>query len=211
LIRLERERFRCLAAPEELGAARRAFAAQHYLRIPGLVEHSLFSWLIDRIDHGEFGVRQHGDIGRELCLDPDVALHTLVLVANDPELLRFVEDLTGCGHVGSFEGRIYRVLPGAGHYDDWHNDIDGRRLVGMSVNLSRVPYLGGRLFLRDAKTKSVLAELDNVGPGDALLFRLTRDLEHRIEDVAGVTPKTAFAGWFRSEPEFRDMVHRARR
>jgi hypothetical protein len=42
----------------------------------------------------------------------------------------------------------------------------------------------------------------NTGPGDALLFRIARHLTHRVTPVDGTADKTAFAGWFRSEPEF---------
>jgi hypothetical protein len=31
---------------------------------------------------------------------------------------------------------------------------------------------------------------------------LANDLEHRVTEVVGIHPKTAFAGWFRSQPDF---------
>ena len=38
------------------------------------------------------------------------------------------------------------------------------------------------------------------GNGDAIIFRLASHLQHRNTNVTGSTPKTAFAGWFRSDP-----------
>jgi hypothetical protein len=45
----------------------------------------------------------------------------------------------------------------------------------------------------------MLAEIANTGWGDAMLFRTSKQLQHRVTDVVGNEPKTAFAGWFKSE------------
>jgi hypothetical protein len=61
-------------------------------------------------------------------------------------------------------------------------------------------------MLRRKDSGQVLAHVANTGAGDALIFRISPHLQHRISDLEGAEPKTAFAGWFRSDlPEcFRD-------
>jgi len=50
------------------------------------------------------------------------------------------------------------------------------------------------LKLRDSI--EILQETRNTGLGDALLFRISADLIHRVQGVTGDHPKIAFAGWF---------------
>jgi hypothetical protein len=41
--------------------------------------------------------------------------------------------------------------------------------------------------------------------GDAVLFKVHPDYRHRVEGVMGAHARTAYAGWFRSEPDFREL------
>ena len=75
----------------------------------------------------------------------------------------------------------------------------------MSVNLSPKPYAGGILQLREARSEEILAEIANTGLGDALFFRISPELKHRVSPVEGIVPKTAYAGWFQAELDFRAM------
>jgi hypothetical protein len=40
----------------------------------------------------------------------------LVLLCNDPLVLRAIEDITGYAPLTRFNGSIYRMLPAAGHH-----------------------------------------------------------------------------------------------
>ena len=43
--------------------------------------------------------------------------------------------------------------------------------------------------------------------GDAVLFRIDPEFDHRALPVTGAAPKCNFAGWFSGgEPGFRDMI-----
>ena len=53
-----------------------------------------------------------------------------------------------------------------------------------------------------AGTETIQAEVGNHTPGDAVLFRVREDLQHRVMPLEGTGARTAFAGWFRSRPEF---------
>ena len=84
--------------------------------------------------------------------------------------------------------------------------LHGRR-VAMSVNLEPDVYAGGVLMIRERGTERVIAEVENTGAGDAVLFRIDHAFEHRATPVTrGV--KTAFAGWFRSEEPLRASLAR---
>jgi hypothetical protein len=128
----------------------------------------------------------------------------LDFVVNSEALFRFVEMTTGCDRIGCFVGRVFRGTAEMDDYDVWHDDVGRGRLAAMSVNLSNHPYQGGSLELRDAARGSV-TRVDNPRPGDAVLFRIATGLEHRITAITGSSPRTAFAGWFCSEPDVSRM------
>jgi predicted 2-oxoglutarate/Fe(II)-dependent dioxygenase YbiX len=74
-------------------------------------------------------------------------------------------------------------------------------LVALSLNLNTVAYAGGTLELREVESKKSV-QLPNITFGDAILFRVADYLEHRVTPVEGAEPKTAFAGWFRTTPDY---------
>jgi hypothetical protein len=78
----------------------------------------------------------------------------------------------------------------------------------MSINLSREVYSGGRLQIRDHVSGEIVSEVANAGIGDAVIFRLSDRLQHRITDVEGTASKTAFAGWFRAQPDFMSLLRK---
>jgi hypothetical protein len=79
----------------------------------------------------------------------------------------------------------------------------------MSINLSPTSFSGGTFELRERESKRLVYRHGNTGCGDALIFRLSLDLEHRVTDVIGNAAKTAFAGWFRSQPhDYRALFSR---
>ena len=88
------------------------------------------------------------------------------------------------------------------HHISWHDDRnDKTRQVGFSMNLSTGVFRGGTFELRDCLTMKLLAEVNNTGFGDALLFRISRHLEHRVTPIIEGVPKTACAGWFHATGE----------
>jgi 2-oxoglutarate-Fe(II)-dependent oxygenase superfamily protein len=190
----------------DLDSLRAQFARQHCIRLPGLLDPDLLSFIRHRLETAEFAERAHDDIGAELCLTHDVALDLLHFLANDKKLFELVQQLTGCARIGCFIGRIYRMVPGSGHYDSWHSDTRDNRLIGLSLNLGTQCYDGGVFQLRERHSTDILCEVANTGAGDAILFRIARGLMHQVTSVEGTTPKTAFAGWFHARPEFLSLL-----
>jgi hypothetical protein len=63
-------------------------------------------------------------------------------------------------------------------------------------------------LLRERRSTRMLAQIANTGLGDALIFRISHQLQHRISGLEGDQPKTAFAGWFR--PDLPDLFEELR-
>ena len=172
------------------------FSTHRCVVVPGLLEPALLARVQDAVDAAAFTERTHGDdIATELCMARNACLGTLHFLVNDPVVFDIIERVTGARGLSSFHGRVYRRLPGV-HHDSWHSDVYPDRTIGMSVNLSREPYEGGVFEIRDDDAAVVHGAIANVGPGDALLFKIADGLEHRVTPVTGRVPKTAFAGWF---------------
>jgi hypothetical protein len=142
-------------------------------------------------------------------MDPNAALGLLYLIANDRRLFEAIERITGCSAIGAFIGRVYLMRAGAGHYDRWHSDIDGARLIGMSVNLTEGEFRGGEFELRQAD--GIAWRLANTGPGDAILFRIADGLQHRVAGIEGDVARIAFAGWFQSGADLLSVLKRPHR
>ncbi|HEY6230065.1 MAG TPA: 2OG-Fe(II) oxygenase [Pyrinomonadaceae bacterium] len=208
LVQLTRQGTIC-GSSETLAQLRVQFSQQHYFRLPQLLEAELLDVVQKQIDSGEFYERVHEEIdsNKELCLRQNAASDALLFLINDEKLFEIIQQITGCGPIRCFDGRIYRANPGNGHHDSWHNDVGDDRLVGLTLNLAREEYSGGVLQLRERESGETIGEIANVRAGDAVVFRLARNLQHRISEVTGNAPKTAFAGWFKAQPHF-SQFHR---
>ncbi len=134
-------------------------------------------------------------------------LHFLM---HDPRLFEIIRRITGCGRIGCFVGRVYRFVPGARHYDSWHSDVIYHRMIAVSTNLGRGIYTGGIFQMRKAHSLRIIHEAANTGPGDAIIFRISPGLRHRVTTVEGSVPKTAFAGWFCSRPDFYAFLKKSK-
>jgi hypothetical protein len=214
MVRVSRTGIRVSHSPQDLLRLRREFERRHFVRLPKILDRNLLKIVCAAIRKSEFCERSHAGIGsnKELCLAArSTAAGLLHLLLNSEGLFQVVRDITQCRPIGCFAGRIYRVTPGCGHRDAWHSDMGDHRLVAMSINLSPSSYLGGALQMRARGSHRILRQVPNTGFGDAILFRISSDLEHRVSDVQGTASKTALAGWFKAEPSFRSMLGRGSR
>jgi hypothetical protein len=180
----------------QVDTLRDEFQATHSTRLPALLDAALIQVVLEGMGRGTWMSNEHVGLAREVILDDMRTLDLLHFVANTPAFLALVRELTGCHAITRFEGRVYRMVPGTDHHDSWHDDAGEHRLVGMSLNLGPRPYAGGTFQIREKSERAVLRELPNTRPGDAILFRISDALTHRVTRVEGPEPKTAFAGWF---------------
>jgi len=186
----------------DLDELKRRFAEQPYLELPRFVAHDLLSLVHRALECGDFADRVHPGIGTELCLTWGAAAQACQLLFNDLALLNAVTYIAGCAPLRCFDGRVYRLDPESAHYDSWHSDAAHDRVVGLSVNLSPEPYEGGVLEIRRAVAAEAEHAVASAGFGNAILFRISPDFRHRVTEVRGTRPRTAYAGWFRTFPDF---------
>ena len=125
---------------------------------------------------------------------------------NDEAFLGLMQRMTGIDQIGSFSGNVYSIVPGQQHHDSWHSDSVGHRVLAMSINLSAGVFRGGVLEIRQRQSGEIVRRLANTGFGDGIVFRIARHLEHRVTDLEGAVRRTAFAGWFSTEPKFAELL-----
>lgn len=199
-----------VADATDLPGLQQEFRTDHCVVLRGLLDSSLYSLLLPMIETGVWQDKTHDGIGTEIVLDNSFALDLIHFAVNSPAFLSVVKRFTDCAELSWFDGRIYRFIPGSGHHDSWHDDVDKDRLVGMSINLSSAAFEGGCFQLRDRVTGVLCREVVGTLLGDAHLFRISPSLQHRVESVVGGQPRTAFAGWFRSgQPDLLSRIKTA--
>jgi hypothetical protein len=165
-------------------------------------DERLLAWLRARLATARFQQRVHGDLvppAIDLGLADERLLAMIATIVNDRRLFAVVRAISGCDAIGCYNGIVYRMDPRPEHSDTWHSDMDGNRMVTLSVNLGE-PYEGGVLQIREKKTDRIVHEVPNTGAGDAILFALGDHLEHRVGAVTGRATKMALAGWFQRSP-----------
>ena len=188
---------------------REEFDRHHCLLLPELLSPDLLNLILDKLKDDDFYLKDHGEIGSDLCLRENHIVFGLInFVLNRPEFFRIIQDLTGCKHIESFGGRIYRLMPNHNSYE-WHTDLDEEqeRVLAISLNLTPEAFQGGELQIRDTESLRIIYETHNIGFGDAIVFRIAPyHLAHRVLPIEGTVPKTAFAGWFKSHPESTSIL-----
>jgi len=188
-----------LADKEDVERLRCQFEKTHWVLLPGLLDSHLLSLALSHIEQGRWREKEVEGFYSESVLEIGAAGNLLLFVCNTPAFLRVIGEITRFDSLTWFQGRVYRMK--AGHTDDWHDDTSDGRLLAMSINLSPRGYQGGVFQMRESKSHWTLMEIANTGLGDALLFRVSSDLQHRVTEVQTGEPRTAFAGWFHSTKE----------
>ena len=184
------------------GALAQRFQRECVIRLPAFFPRETFQTIRGDLEKSAF---QEYDGGfyteRQASNEVLIARHQFLL--NNQELFRWVEEVSGCDPIGNFDGRVYELVPGK-HFDAWHSDCAQSRMVGLSVNLSASDFEGGIFQIRRQETKELISEVSNTRAGDAILFRISPELSHRVTPVEGSSPRTALAGWFCREPRYHE-------
>lgn len=206
MFKLTKTRF-LVPGPSEIEDLRAEFGENKCVVLPGFLDDSVLSFLLEHVANAEFQIRSDvgptGEFARELTISSlSPIVHWFNLLLNNPDLFQTIQRLADCAPIGNFLGRIYRMLPDSDHYDSWHKDTGNFSLIGISINLSERKYLDGLFEIRHHGTPLPLARVANTGLGDALLFQIAEELEHRVTRVTGQFAKTAAVGQFFSEPTF---------
>src|SRR5687767_5009050 len=150
-LQITRSRVVFSGSDADIELARADFERQDWVRLPGILDPELWNVIQKQLAAVTFEEKTES-IYPEL----NVSDGALLLLLNNAQLFKIIEKRTGCGHIGCFRGRIYRIAPGAKHRLEWHTDLNGTRLVALTINLNTEPYQGGVLSIREAKTKRMV-------------------------------------------------------
>jgi hypothetical protein len=194
----------------ELTRMRGEFERTSSIVLPNFLDPPLLEVFQEQVASGLFSAMDHVGFGRDFPMRDNSASQVLNFLLNDPRLLSAVRDLTGCRAIRSFKGSVRRAIAGPGNSLSWHNDTNGGRLVALTLNLGTEAYCGGLLQIRDRGSKRIISEVANTGSGDAVVFRISKSLEHRNSRVLGKVAKTAFSGWFLESDDFVDALQMKR-
>jgi 2-oxoglutarate-Fe(II)-dependent oxygenase superfamily protein len=195
---------------DEFAALRKTFVEQHWLLLPNFLDARLLELIEKKLEGAEYRVVDR-ETGVELRPIDCTAYLATELLLNSPSLFRAIEQITGCAHIACCSGRIYRRPASSTYFNRWHTDItDEGRMIALSINLNAKPYEGGALQIRSAKTHKILCEVSNRNYGDAIIFPVDEEFEHRVCEVESGATKTALAGWFRSKPDPNSLFGRGR-
>ena len=194
-------------AEEEARRLRREFDASHYVRVLSFLAPDLLQWTRDRLATAAFDWQIHTDLdppARNLHLVDEHLRMQVRTLFNDQRLFAAVEQITGCDRIGCCVTNVYSLDASPDARDTWHGDIDGNRLVAISVNVGGA-YEGGTLEIRERASRRIVSAVSNDADGSAVLFRLHDDLEHFVTPVTAGR-RLAIAGWFQRTPKGRDLL-----
>lgn len=201
MIHMTRQGLAFTGTDADVESLRRTFGRHHHLLLKDFLDPEVISLILPLLERAKYCPAEYEGVGSELLMDRNLAVDALSFLTNDARLFSIVQTITGCGSIGSFQGRIYKFVPDPQHVFDWHNDLrEHTRMIALSINLSAGTYRGGLLQIREVSSGKIVAEVANTGFGNAVLFRVSRDLEHRVTGLEGDAARTSFAGWFKSEP-----------
>jgi hypothetical protein len=192
--------------PGDIPRLAEEFAETGCALLPGFLEPRILRPLLQWIQSARFEERNEVDAERGvfgttlLVPETERALFLLHFILNRPDLFEAVQQVTGCPKISNFIGRLHRTRAETGQHIDWHRDVVDTRTLGLCINLSAEDYTGGVLQLRDAD-RIIRAEVGRAAPGDAFLFRIDRDWQHRLTTVESGL-RTVGVGWFRTAPEW---------
>ncbi len=208
LIQITRRGLKFSGSKKDIHGLRGEFNRRHCLKFRNFLETELMREIAQGIQTARFHTMVHKGIGVEACMGVNKAYLLLLFLTNDAKFFDLMQEITECGEIGCFNARVYRMVPGKGHYDSWHDDAQkkDRRFIAMSINLSEQIYKGGLLQIRQKGAGTAGEKIANTGFGDAIIFRIHPRFEHRVTTLKGNQPKTALAGWFQEIPDFNLLL-----
>jgi hypothetical protein len=178
-------------------ASAESFARCHAIDCAKALDPLFLAMLLKVSGKAQYTPDPVGRLGHREIETPNLAGTALTLALRRSNLIRWIEETTQCGPLGSIDGRVAQIRPAAGHRLHWHDDLNdpGRRL-GITIDLSEQPSEGGLFELRLAKTKEVLLRFRHAGPGSVLIFDVSPGLDHRVLPLTSGGPRRVYAGWF---------------
>jgi hypothetical protein len=177
------------------------FADRHVLEFPDLLQPDVLERLAPAIRTARFVPRSEDGVGARLRERPTRLGNILCFLLQRDALRDWLTRITGVSPLVAVNGAVARFECGGGQGLDWHNDRDQTgRLLAVTINIGDVPYEGGVFEMRRCDTGEVLFAHYHQRPGSALVFRVSKALEHRVTSVSAGGPRTVFSGWYLRKP-----------
>lgn len=190
---------------------KKEYKETHCVFLPSFIEQTALTHLIDKLEQTEFYTKSEkdehtGEFGKVLFMSPDSPVPFMFhMLMNNPVLFNQLEEITGCDTIGNFTGRIHRSAGGEEHQIEWHGDNSDTRLLAMTLNLGRTSYTGAKFQIRKKGEDKIIREFGQTEPGDAFIFEIHPELQHRLSLVETGT-RTVGVGWFRAEPDYNTFA-----
>ncbi|MBS1522332.1 MAG: 2OG-Fe(II) oxygenase [Bacteroidetes bacterium] len=182
------------------------FESTHCVFIPGFLSGNTLENILRKLQTATFQTKFETDntnkLGKVLFIPlSDPVVFTFWLLLNNPELFSMLQEITQCGHIGNFVGRIHRSEGGEDHSIEWHSDNTDNRLLAITLCLGTDDYTGGKLQIKSKDDENIIREFGQLTAGDAIIFKISPHLKHRLTNLE-TGRRTVGIGWFRSEPDF---------
>lgn len=191
-----RRGIRSAPTADDISAARAAFDAHHFIRLPQFLDDELLTHVQNSIGVTGFEPKTHAFSGHEMKMAHNDALFLLRFLLSGRDVMSLLGQMTGCAAITELVARIYRLDANSTQHHAWHDDVGYGRQFAISLNVGAAPFEGGALRIRETVGERIVGTVFNTTPGDAVLFRVSADLQHEVQPVTGNAPRTTFAGWF---------------
>jgi len=182
------------------------FASTNCILVPGFLSGSILENILKKLERApfqtKFEMNEMNKFGKVLFVpvnDPIVFMFQFLL--NNRDLFSTLQEITQCGHIGNFVGRIHRSEEGGDHAIGWHSDNSDTRLLAITLCLGTDDYTGGKFQIRKTNDDNIVKEFGQLKAGDAIIFKISTELEHRLTTLE-TGRRTVGVGWFRSQPDF---------
>jgi 2-oxoglutarate-Fe(II)-dependent oxygenase superfamily protein len=187
------------ADPKSDAAFAAQFAQRHVLELPGLLQPDVLEMLAPAIRAARFVPREVDGVGARLRERPTRLGNLLCLLLRSQALRDWLTRITGISPLAGVTGAVARFECGGGQSLGWHNDIDATgRMLAVTINIGDAPYEGGVFEMRRRDTGEILFRHNHRKPGSALVFCVSKKLQHRVTPVSAGGPRTVFSGWYLS-------------
>ena len=175
------------------------FAEHRAILCNGAIQRDFLALLFDVLARAEFRSDRVEGLGHREIEKPALAGRAISLALNRRTLLDWIATVARCGRLGSVEGRVVQTALRPDDRLRWHDDLEDtgtQRRLGITIGLSNQAYDGGLFELREKDMHTALFHHRHVEPGQALIFDVAPDVEHRLCPITAGGPRRVYTGWF---------------
>jgi len=182
---------------------RAEYAESSCIFLPGFLKKSALYPLVKKLGDTNFETKYEtegeGKFGKVLFVPQgNASIIIFNLLLNDNDLFTALQRITDCKPIDNFVGRIHRSEGGEQHNIGWHGDNSDNRLLAITLCLGDDRYTGGKFEIRKKGSDNLLRQFEQLEGGDALIFKISPDLEHRLTTIE-TGRRTVGVGWFRGK------------